>query len=223
MSLAVAILVATAFATFGFPFNHLQAWCSWARVRAVGILVIYFVLAGVGGGGLGWLIGSVIQVQISSNLAVKGALYGLLGALAVRADFRSRRVPAETRDAASILTMGIEWTRHALDALTNRAAREWLAERDRDELSHLAYTAAGEMRVKLTQRNRETQLALVTPAIEGLEDADSPKRQESRALLQAYLATYYERERLPKPSVIKWRDPTESGQIAGSSQQPETP
>jgi hypothetical protein len=205
MSLAVAVLVAAVFATFGFPFNHLQAWYSWGRWRTQGIIIIYLALAGVGGGGIGWLVGTLTMAQLTSNEALNGALYGISGALTVRADFRSRRKsPAETKDAASIITIGIEWTRNALDSIMVRAIREWVRKRTLVELNDLAYASWGEMKLKLSPQQQRTQISLITPALERLMQGSEAEKRESRALLEAYVKTHYQQERLPKPPVNPW-------------------
>jgi hypothetical protein len=55
MSLLVAIVTASFFAIFGFPFLHYQCWFSWGRLSTALGSILYFLLAGGFGGLLvGW-------------------------------------------------------------------------------------------------------------------------------------------------------------------------
>jgi hypothetical protein len=55
VTLTVAILTAAGCAIFGFPFRFYQCWFSWSRWGANAGIAIYLLLAGGGGGMIGWL------------------------------------------------------------------------------------------------------------------------------------------------------------------------
>jgi hypothetical protein len=55
MSLFTAMMTASVFALFGFPFRHYQCWFSFSRSGTVTGMVVYLGLAGGVGGLLGWL------------------------------------------------------------------------------------------------------------------------------------------------------------------------
>jgi hypothetical protein len=95
-------------------------------------VLLYLVLAGGGGGLLGWLIAYLAKVPPSPVPAIDGFFYGTAGALAVRADFRSQhhRTQREVQTAASLLGKGIEWCTAMLRDLTQERAKQWLNSRD---------------------------------------------------------------------------------------------
>ncbi|SDM86937.1 hypothetical protein SAMN05660642_03498 [Geodermatophilus siccatus] len=206
MSLAVAMIVAAGFAMIGFPFNHLQAWISWGRWKTLGLLLVYLSTVAVGGGVIGWAIGSLARTQINPNDAVKGLCYGLIGSVLLRADFRSRRKPpAELRDAVSMLTSVIEWIRQALESVMDRAIGNWAGEQSPESLEYHSFNALKGMQGKLEPRQRRTQLELHTPAIENIYSSDDKKRKDARANLMAFLRTYYVEQHLPRPTLHLWQ------------------
>ena len=82
MSLLTAILTATVFALFGFPFRYYQCWFSFSRLGTAAGTVMYLGLAGGVGGLLGWLAAYLSNAQPTPNAALNGLLYGIGGALA---------------------------------------------------------------------------------------------------------------------------------------------
>src|SRR3954453_23122784 len=130
MSLLAAIATATVFALFGFPFRYYQCLFSFSRAgTALGTLV-YLALAGGGGGLLGWAAAAVSRARPTPNDLLNGVLFGVAGALALRADFRARSKnslpPAEQfKDARSALTTSINWTADQLDDIMYRKAEIW--------------------------------------------------------------------------------------------------
>jgi hypothetical protein len=149
MSLFVAILTAAGFAIFGFPFRFYQCWLSWSRVGAPAGVLTYMVLAGGGGGLIGWLAAYLARVPSSASPVIDGFFYGIAGTLTVRADFRSGhgiRHPPEVRAAASLLGKGIEWSTAALDEITRRRAKRWLERRHDNELLRLALDLVNEIK-----------------------------------------------------------------------------
>jgi hypothetical protein len=205
MSLAVAMIVAAVFAMIGFPFNHLQAWISWGRWKTLGLLLVYLSTVAVGGGVIGWTIGSLARTQINPNDAVEGLFYGFIGSVLLRADFRSRRKPpTELRDAVSVLTSVIEWIRQALESVMDRAIGNWVGEQSAESLEYHSFNALQGMQGKLEPRQRKTQLELHTPAIENIYSSDDKKRKDARANLMAFLRTYYVEQHLPRPTLHLW-------------------
>ena len=206
MSLAVAMIVAAVFAMIGFPFNHLQAWISWGRWKTLGLLLVYVLTVAVGGGVIGWAIGSLARTQINPNEAVKGLFYGLIGSVLLRADFRSRRKPpAEMRDAVSVLTSVIEWIRQALESIMERAIGDWVGEQSPESLEYHSFNALKGMQGTLDPRQRRAQLELHTPAIEKIYSSNDRDQKDARANLMAFLRTYYVEQHLPRPTLHLWQ------------------
>ncbi|WIM98600.1 hypothetical protein ACTOB_002204 [Actinoplanes oblitus] len=156
MSLAVAIGVAAVFAVFGFPFTFYQCWFSWTRAGALGGFLLYLTLAGGGGGLLGWTAAYLADVPPFSNPALGGLFYGIAGAFAVRADFRTSTTTStglssagrgshELRTAASLLGKGIEWSTGLLNAVTRRQVKSWLAALTDDQLLGFTYDLVHEL------------------------------------------------------------------------------
>ena len=122
MSLFVAIIVA---GIFGFPFRYYQCWYSWSQLGTPLGIALYLTLAGAGGGFLGWGAAQLGGARPTSNPALNGILYGVGGALALRADFRSRPrsgAQNELRDTASILSTSMTWAANLLDDVAYRRA-----------------------------------------------------------------------------------------------------
>src|SRR4051794_37631014 len=93
MSLVMAMVTAAVFAIFGFPFRYYQCWFSFSKIGTTVGSALYLVLAGGGGGVLGWGLAQLAGVQPAQNPLLDGVLYGVAGALAPRADFGARPTP----------------------------------------------------------------------------------------------------------------------------------
>jgi len=162
----------------------------------------YFVLAGGGGGLLGWLVAVLSKAQPTTSLAVNGVLYGAGGALALRADFRPRQhqaTPADAAVAASLLARGLVWTENALDEMSRRGAQAWLQDLDDDALIEEAYSVSAHIaqRRSVPQRTREASLSLLVPAMEKVRQGGGA-RVEGRAHLVTFCASYLIAEHLAK-------------------------
>src|SRR3712207_2157659 len=90
MSLFTAIVTASVFALFGFPFRYYQCWFSFSRLGTVTGTLVYLGLAGGVGGLLGWLAAYLTHARPTPDPALNGLLYGATGALVLRAEFRTR-------------------------------------------------------------------------------------------------------------------------------------
>src|SRR3954447_17805979 len=130
MSLLTAIVTATAFAVFEFPFRHYQCWFSFSKPGTAAGSAVYLAVAGAGGGVLGWGAAALSGATPTPNAAVNGLLYGVAGALALRADFAAKprpdAAPDQTGPARSVLRTSITWTAALLDDMTYRRAEGWL-------------------------------------------------------------------------------------------------
>lgn len=211
VSLLTAILTATMFAIFGFPFRYYQCWFSWGPGMTITGIAMYFFLAGAGGGFLGWGVATISRAQPTPNQLLNGVLYGLGGALALRADFgaRPKRLPTDHLGGAkSILTASINWTAESLDEITRRRADARLRSLDQDLVIFEAYRiyadVANQPPRKLTDKAKTEILKKLVETMEEL--AESPKKDkqmQARALLIDFCGRYYGSEHFPKPLLSK--------------------
>ena len=79
------------FAIFSFPFRLYQCWYSWNRLGTNLGLSLYLALAGGGGGGLGWLAATLAKASPTPIAVVNGIMFGIGGALVLRARVSSTR------------------------------------------------------------------------------------------------------------------------------------
>lgn len=208
LSLFTAIVTATIFAAFGFPYRYYQCWWSWGGGRSVILGIAYFALAGGGGGLLGWFIAELGNAHPTKDLALNGFLYGAAGALTLRADFRPRRTPAskpphpaEVRNAASILAVGLQWTGTALDDVSRRRVEAWLRQLDVDGLIRQAFdiNAMIKMDVELPSRTRTLLREQLVAAMEQARSDQTDVRLEGTAHLISFCTTYFIQEHRPRP------------------------
>lgn len=219
MSLLVAIVTASFFAIFGFPFLHYQCWFSWGRLSTALGSVLYFILAGGLGGLLGWLAAQTAHAQPSTEPLVNGFFYGVLGALALRADFGLARTKQATGmsfpqllDAQSILGIGLRWTNELLDARSARRAERWLYTLDDDTLLENALRINAHItdRTDIADKAKKTLQSRLVPAMAMVRDADPDKRLEGRTLVAQFCVNYAVSEHLPKPAPDRRQQPTRS-------------
>ena len=205
MSLLTAIATATVFALFGFPFRYYQCWFSFSRVGTAIGTVLYLALAGGGGGLLGWAAATVVQAQPTPSAPLNGLLYGIAGALALRADFRARPkgslpTPDQFKDARSALTTSINWTADQLDDITYRKAETWLSSLPDDQLSSEAWRVqahiADQPARAVSDKAKNEMFGKLVPAMEKL--ANPTEKRAGRAHLITFCASYYRKEHLPR-------------------------
>jgi hypothetical protein len=205
MSLLIAVVTASVFALFGFPFRFYQCWFSFSRVGTVAGTAVYLGLAGGVGGLLGWLTAYLGHAQPTPNLALNGLLYGVAGTITLRAEFRIRSKdggPAvdQLKDARSALTKGINWTAELLDDITYRRAETWLLNLPDDRLNGEAWRIqahiANQPARAVTDRAKTEMFEKLVPAMEKLNDPSEKKA--GRAHLVTFCATYYRNEHLPR-------------------------
>jgi hypothetical protein len=214
MSLLMAIVTATVFALFGFPFRYYQCWFSFSRVGTVTGTILYLALAGGVGGLLGWLAAYLGHAQPTPNAALNGLLYGVAGALALRAEFRIRAkehgpLTDQLKDARSALTKAINWTAELLDDTTYSKAETWLLSLPDDRLNSEAWRIqahiANQPTRHVTDKVKNEMFAKLVPAMEKLNIPAENKA--GRAHLVTFCATYYRNEHLPRtPRMTASRD-----------------
>jgi hypothetical protein len=208
VSLLTAVLTAMVLAIFGFPFRYYQCWLSWSRIGArVGILT-YLIIAGCGGGLIGWLAAAVSEAKISSTAYIDGIFYGVAGTLAVRADFRLQKRsllpnPGHAREAASLLGKGIEWTTNALDDLTRTRAMRWLKELDDESLVSITYEVIHDIEdmpaKDMPARVKKATLGKVSDAFDVIQDQN--RRHEARTRIEDFCADFYLAQHSVKPAL----------------------
>ena len=220
MSLLVAIVTASFFAIFGFPFLHYQCWFSWGRLSTALGSILYFLLAGGFGGLLGWLAAQAAHAQPSTEPLINGFFYGVLGALALRADFGLTRTKQASGlsspplfDAQSLLSIGLRWTNELLDARSARRAERWLYALDDNTLleNALRFNAHITDRADIDDKAKKTMQSRLVPAMAMVRDPDPDKRLEGRTLVAQFCVNYAVSEHLPKPVADTRPQPADSG------------
>jgi hypothetical protein len=192
-----AILAATLFAGFARPFSDYHYWFSWRRSAFATGVVLYFLVAGVGAGLLGWVIGTVSKSVPTAWPLLNGALFGLVGALTVRAELgqpppistKSRgRVTsdpaASLTPAFTLLGVATNWTFDMTDQLVGRSVDRWILALTDGSLRSVGH----QLVVRVKQLDNVPDSAKVriykelVPTIEALkqvagEDSDGPRAQ----------------------------------------------
>jgi hypothetical protein len=212
MSLLTAIAAATIFALFGFPYRYYQCWFSFSRLGTTLGTLLYLVLAGGGGGLLGWGIAVISNAHPTLSEPFNGALYGIGGALALRADFRARpksRTPTgdQFKDARSALMTSINWTAEQLDDITYRRAEAWLTALPDDQLIAEAWRIQAHIADRPTRLvNDKAKNEMFEKLVPAMEKVNRPaERSAGRAHLITFSSSYYRNEhfpRLPQPPSI---------------------
>ena len=208
MSLLTAIAIATLFAIAGFPFRHYQCWFSFNKPGTTIGSIIYLIFAGGGGGLLGWGVAELSAARPTVNPLVNGVLFGIVGALALRADFtagpKSDIVRHHLADARSALTAGIKWTAALLDDLSSRRIDAWLSAMPDDQLCDEALRIKAHIDDQppeiVPDRAKKAMYARLVPAMEQLDDPD--RRSAGRAHLITFCSRYYIERHLPKPLAV---------------------
>lgn len=220
LSLWVSILVGVGFAMFGFPYQHYQCWFSFGKSSTIVGTGLYLVLAGGGGGLLGWAVAMIANAHPTDKEALNGIIYGITGALAFRADFKTgtkspRGGTDLLRDARSALAASIRWTVDFLDDKTYRKAKEWLTQMSDQELVVAARDVQAEIvtpgRHPVSDKTRDQLCRSLVPAMELL--SDSRTKAEGRAHLITFCARYYQKEHLPKTQPLASNGQSQSPQV----------
>lgn len=210
MSLLMAIVTATVFAIFGFPYRNYLCWFSFSKLGTAVGSVLYLLVAGGGGGALGWGVATLTKVDPTSDPVLNGVLYGIGGALALRADFGARpkpdNAPDQVAQARSILTASITWAAGMLDENTARKAEAWLAAMPDDRLAAEAERVNSDIRQQpghiVSDKAKKEMARMLVPAMEQLSEA--AHRVAARAHLIAFCTRYYTERHLPKnPSATR--------------------
>jgi len=148
------------------------------------------------------MVANISNAQPASSPAVSGVLYGVGGALALRADFRPRQQRLGVgAAAASLLAKGLLWTERALDEISVRRAEAWLRGLDDDALIEEAYFISANIQLSksVPSRAKETNLKLLIPAMEKVRDTRTEgNRMEGRAQLGSFCSRYMITEHLAK-------------------------
>lgn len=210
-TLPIAIAAAAVIAVFSFPFRLYQCWYSWNRLGTNLGLLLYLAIAGIGGGFIGWLTATLTSTRPTSFELVNGVLFGIGGALILRADFRplvslsngprqaspSKFVPL--REATSALSASLNWVAALQDDLLARRAQRSLDASPDDALARQAYSIAAHIgnRKDCTQAAKNKMGEKLTTAMVSLRK-QSDDREEARAQIIAFCTSYITEQHLPK-------------------------
>lgn len=168
---------------------------------------LYLLIAGGGGGALGWGAAALTNLEPTRDPVLNGVLYGVAGALALRADFGARPTPDTAPDqvtqARSILTASINWAAGMLDDNTARRAESWLAAMPDHRLADEAHRVHADILEQpdtiVSDLAKNEMSSRLVPAMEQLND--DAHRAAGRAHLIAFCTRYFtERHLLKNPS-----------------------
>lgn len=214
MSLALSIIVASLISLVGIPYRTYAAWWSWNAYRAIVGVSAYFLVAGGGAGAAGWLAGRFSGSFSGQELWLRGLLFGLGGAAALRASFRVNQEQKSSRVAqnggrskgvsaveqtVSALAVCVAWVTNMLNDGAEGAALKWFGTLSYDDLRHqsrhvkahiLASTKSDSMKGRL-----QTDFAAV---VKKTRSADADERADAHAQLAAMCASYAIAEQMPK-------------------------
>jgi hypothetical protein len=209
VSVLTAISVATIFAVFGFPYRFYHCWYSWSHKGAVAGFLIYLILAGGGGGLIGWLPAQLGQFAPSESEWINGLIYGVAGSLAVRADFGTKysKEPGVARPVASVLGKGIAWSTELLDHILRHQARQYLRDLPDRELLVVTRDLIYEIKARPSSAVSKTaKAAVMKKAVEAMKtfstDPKPEQRDEARGRLIHFCLEYMVREHVAKPSAL---------------------
>jgi hypothetical protein len=211
-TLPIAIAAAAAIAIFSFPFRLYQCWYSWNRLWTNLGLILYLAISGIGGGFIGWLTATLTSTLPTSFELVNGALFGIGGALILRADFRplaslssgprqqaapSKFVPL--REATTALSASMNWVAALQDDVLARRAQRSLDASPDDALARQAYSIAAHIgnRTDCTQAAKNKMGEKLATAMETLQKQPDD-REEARAQIIAFCARYITEQHLLK-------------------------
>lgn len=213
MTLFGAIVASSLLALVAYPYARYQYWFSWSPSLAAAGTICHFLLAGTGGGALGWATARWGNAQFVGNAFMDGLLIGSAGAIAIRADLAlhhagiPKRVsggsaPDPTKAATSLLSIVTRWLADALDNAAERGAERWFLQLPPPKL------AAEGIRIQASIANMERVSKatadqvekLLTPHVESLRTA-RPEDDVTAPVfhLATFCSKYYVGQRLPKP------------------------
>ena len=211
MTLVLAVVAASIFALFARPFSDYTFWFSWSRPAFLAGVAAYFLIAGVGGGLLGWVLGAVSHAVPTTWPLVNGAIFGLVGALAIRVELKKAQTtpgrsgsstPEQLVPAVTLLNTGINWTFDMLDDLVARRMETWLKDLKDDELCKVGEDVAERIEAmsSIDHAAKQTLFAKLVPTMEALAAANTEDvKKEPRWRLRAFAKKMYEEYRWPHP------------------------
>lgn len=210
VSLVTAVAVATVFGFFSLPYRNYHCWWSWTRAGAITFTGIFLLLSGGGGGLLGWGAATLSKASPTGSPAMNGILYGLAGALALRADLRagpagqgesehSHLTNGPLSGSRSALGLALTWTTTGLYDKTRHSAESWYRARSNDELiGESQRLKAYLLEAGVSEEFKIEFLKRLTEAVTKLRSTDSSKQREGRILLSTFAASYCAGEYVPK-------------------------
>lgn len=206
----VAASISIFAATLSFPYKYIRCWSSWSGFWGVIWMIGYLLIAGIAGGGIGWLLGWLTNFQPTSIVWLNGFFYGAAGALAIGAQVKgqpkSLKGAGELRDVQSLLLRMLSRIEQSLDELTYQRAKSWLKSQ---KSSREIALAVGEIKAyieheeSLKNRRRVLLDSLIVPTLEALAGAtEVSKANEYQGQLIEFSARFYVNQHLPKPKLV---------------------
>ncbi len=215
-----AVLAATVFAVFVRPFSDYHYWFSWSRRALVVGVLIYLLLGGAAAGALGWLAGVALVGNVRPSLTLmQGISFGLIGALAVRAELGSKGPPPLSRvsedgrtDFArpfTLLELGTTWTFGMIDVLVDRAVERWFKDLTDRQLLQIAAELAVRIQSleKVPDSAKKRLFEKFVPAMTTVRSGSAGEKDEARILLIQFAWTFMQRQRWAKPSLRRGETP----------------
>jgi hypothetical protein len=208
VTLLAAVVTSGLLSVIGAPYAHYLCWFSWSRFGALTGTVVYVLLGGVGGGGLGYLAGKTfLNANPSTQPWVDGVTYGVAGALVLRADFRTahrstsvRADQLELADAKSLLSAALQWTASAMDDWTRRKVEAWVASMSDGDLLDQARTANARIRhMSIPEKTKYAMQRHLTDVMAEVRSSDEDTSKEARKSVELFIAEFTVRHHQAKP------------------------
>ena len=204
-----AVLAATLFAAVLLPFRDYHYWFSWSRPALLIGALLYFVFAGLFAGGLGWLIGHASKALPTEYVLVNGLVFGVAGALAVRADLGAKKPLDRPRGAkqgdlapaVSLLSLGTSWTLAMMDKLVDQQIERWFDNLGDEELLKNALVLVQRIETieGLSTRGKNDAGKRFAGAMTNLRRGTEEEKIEARIRIQQFGSTLMQQQRWSKP------------------------
>lgn len=208
-----AITASTVSALVVLPFSSYHYWFSWSRRAGVVGVLMYLLFGGVLAGGIGWGAAHLARAHPTDIPFLDGILFGLAGAVAVRADFGASgagrslsKQPAEQAGANllpafSFLRKVTSWTLGMMDKSVELQIRRSIERLDDDKLRHSALVLAERIANigTLNDSSKKSLWARFVPSMRDLADSDPKQQQEARVRIQQFAVVFVQEQRVSNP------------------------
>ena len=209
-ALPVAASISILAAALSFPYKYVRCWSTWSGAWGILWMIGYLLLAGIAGGGIGWIFGWVTSFEPTPNVWINGIFYGAAGALAIGAQVKgqpkSLKDASDIRDVQSLLLRMLSRIEQTLDELTYQRAKGWLkGQKSSREIALAVRDIKAYIKNEESLKSRRKVLldSLITPTLEALVNAtDVSEINEHQGQLIEFCSRFYVEQHMPKPNLV---------------------